>query len=160
MRFVVKEKLISISGKYYIKDENDKDVYVVKGSFSIPKKYRVFDMSGKEIIKVKKRLFRIFATVDFIQNDNIICTAKRKFSLRPKYEFTGKGDYSIDGTVFAYNYRIKKGNEIAATVFKEITFVRDAYIIDVAAEEDVPIVLGIAVMFDHIHHRGNDNMIG
>ena len=59
MEFIVNQKLVSLTGKYFIKDKSGNDVFVVKGSFSLPRKFRVFDMQGKEIVCVKKRMFRL-----------------------------------------------------------------------------------------------------
>ena len=41
MRFVINQKLMSIAGKYFIKDELGNDAFVVKGNFSLPKIPRV-----------------------------------------------------------------------------------------------------------------------
>lgn len=38
MRFVINQKLLSIAGKYFIKDELGNDAFVVKGNFSLPQK--------------------------------------------------------------------------------------------------------------------------
>ena len=67
MEFIVNQKLVSLTGKYFIKDKSGNDVFVVKGSFSLPRKFRVFDMQGKEIVCVKKRMFRLLERFDFYE---------------------------------------------------------------------------------------------
>lgn len=158
MRLIVKQKIVSLAGKYFIKDRDDNDVYVVKGSYFFPKKYWITDMQEKEIIKIKKKMFRLFATFDFYQGEEVICRAKRKFSIKPKYEISGKaGEYTISGSIFEWDYTIMKAGTPVATIFKKITLYRDSYIVDIDDENEIPVILGIAIMFDHVHHRRNQN---
>lgn len=158
MRLIVKEKIISLTGKYFIKDTNDNEVYEVKGSFSMPKKFYIRDMDGKEVITIKKRFFRpnIFAKVVFYQNGKDILTAKRKFSIKPKWEMEGSaGKYSVTGSIFEWDYNIIKDSKPIANVLKKITLYRDSYCVDIDDENELPIVLGVTVLFDYIHHRHN-----
>ncbi len=80
MRFVINQKLLSIAGKYFIKDELGNDAFVVKGNFSLPRKYRVYDMQNNEIVRIKKRMFRLLPRFDYYKGDTMVCYAKRKFS--------------------------------------------------------------------------------
>lgn len=159
MRLIIKQKVVSVAGKYFIKDREDRDVYVVKGSYTFPKKYRVFDMQDREIVKIKKKFFRIFfATFDFFVNGSRVCRAKRKFSIKPKYEIKGAtGEYTISGNFFEWDYSIKKGEQVVASVFKKLTLYRDSYILDIEEgfEKELPVILGITIMFDHVHHRSH-----
>ena len=105
MRFVINQKLLSIAGKYFIKDELGNDAFVVKGNFSLPRKYRVYDMQNNEIVRIKKRMFRLLPRFDYYKGDTMVCYAKRKFSFKPKYEFFGI-DVQIEGSFFAFNYKV------------------------------------------------------
>lgn len=158
MRFVIKQKIVSIAGKYFIKDESGNDVFLVKGNLALPRKYRVYDMQKNEVVRIKKRMFRLLARFDFYKGDTKVCYAKRKFSLKPKYEFHGL-DVRIEGSFFAYNYKVIRDGQEIASVFKNVTFVRDSYVVDVYDEKNIPLVLAIAVMFDHVHHRGNEGLL-
>lgn len=148
MRFVINQKLLSIAGKYFIKDELGNDAFVVKGNFSLPRKYRVYDMQNNEIVRIKKRMFRLLPRFDYYKGDTMVCYAKRKFSFKPKYEF------------FAFNYKVVRDGVVIASVYKAVTFMRDSYVVDVFDAANIPLVLAIAVMFDHVHHRGNSGIIG
>jgi Uncharacterized conserved protein len=157
MRLVIKEKIISITGKYFIKDREGNDVFEVKGNFGIMKKFKIFDMQQNLIIQIKRKL-RFMATFDFVVGDEVVCTAKRKFSLRPKYNIVGSaGEYTVSGNIFEWDYDIKKSGAVIATIMKKITLYRDSYVLDIDDESELPIVLGIAIMFDHIHHRHNND---
>lgn len=78
MEFVVKQKLVSLTGKYFINDKEGNDVFLVKGSFSLPRKFRVYDMQGKEIVCVKKRMFRLLKRFDFYEG------GEKKFVMQSK----------------------------------------------------------------------------
>ncbi|MEG2456223.1 MAG: LURP-one-related family protein, partial [Clostridia bacterium] len=117
MRLVVKEKFLSISGKYYIKDREGNDVFLVKGAFSIPKKYRIYDMAGREIVMIKNTLFvpKLIAHIKFYENNKLILIAKRKFSIKAKYDINGSaGKYSINGNIFDHDFEIKQGETVIA----------------------------------------------
>ena len=159
MRFVINQKLLSIAGKYFIKDELGNDAFVVKGNFSFPRKYRVYDMQNNEIVRIKKRMFRLLPRFDYYKGDAMVCYAKRKVSFKPKYEFFGI-DVQIEGSFFAYNYKVVRDGVVIASVYKAVTFMRDYYVVDVFDAANIPLVLAIAVMFDHVHHRGNSGIIG
>ena len=88
MRFVINQKLLSIAGKYFIKDELGNDAFVVKGNFSFPRKYRVYDMQNNEIVRIKKRMFRLLPRFDYYKGDTMVCYAKRKFSFKPNMSFS------------------------------------------------------------------------
>ena len=154
MEFIVNQKLVSLTGKYFIKDKSGNDVFVVKGSFSLPRKFRVFDMQGKEIVCVKKRMFRLLERFDFYEGKERICYAKQKFSVKPKYDFYGT-DLKIEGSLLAHNCYINRDGKTVARIYKSVTLIRDSYIVSVEDEENVPFVIAVAVMLDHVHHRGN-----
>lgn len=159
MRLIVKEKIISLTGKYFIKDTNDSDVYEVKGSFSMPKKFRITDMQGKELIMIKKKFFRpnLFAKFTFFEGEKEILTAKRKFSFKPKWEMEGEaGTYTITGNIFEWDFTLLKDGQAVATVMKKITLYRDSYCVDYEDENELPVILGVTVMFDYVHHRHNN----
>lgn len=158
MRFVINQKILSIAGKYFIKDEQGNNVFVVKGNFALPRKYRVYDMQDREIVRIKKRMFRLLPRFDFYKGDTMVCFAKRQFTFKPKYEFHGI-NVQISGSFFAYNYKVIRDGQEIASVFKTVTFVRDSYVVDVYDEKNIPLVLAIAVMFDHVHHRGNTGIL-
>lgn len=88
MRFVINQKLLSIAGKYFIKDELGNDAFVVKGNFSLPRKYRVYDMQNNEIVRIKKRMFRLLPRFDYykeirwfaMQNANSLLSRSMSFS--------------------------------------------------------------------------------
>ncbi len=155
MRFVINQKLLSIAGKYFIKDELGNDAFVVKGNFSLPRKYRVYDMQDNEIVRIKKRMFRLLPRFDYYKGDTMVCYAKRKFSFKPKYEFFGI-DVQIEGSFFAFNYKVVRDGVVIASVYKAVTFMRDSYVVDIFDAANIPLALAIAVMFDHVHHRGGE----
>lgn len=88
MRFVINQKLLSIAGKYFIKDELGNDAFVVKGNFSLPRKYRVYDMQNNEIVRIKKRMFRLLPRFDYYKGDAMVCYAKRKVPLSRNMSFS------------------------------------------------------------------------
>lgn len=116
-------------------------------------------MQNNEIVRIKKRMFRLLPRFDYYKGDTMVCYAKRKFSFKPKYEFFGI-DVQIEGSFFAFNYKVVRDGVVIASVYKAVMFMRDSYVVDVFDAANIPLVLAIAVMFDHVHHRGNSGIIG
>lgn len=158
MRFVINQKLLSIAGKYFIKDELGNDAFVVKGNFSLPRKYRVYDMQNNEIVRIKNVCsvcFRASITIREIrwfamQNANSLLSRSMSFRNR-------RANRRL---VFAFNYKVVRDGVVIASVYKAVTFMRDSYVVDIFDAANIPLVLAIAVMFDHVHHRGNSGIIG
>ena len=59
----------------------------------------------------------------------------------------------------AHNCYINRDGKTVARIYKSVTLIRDSYIVSVEDEENVPFVIAVAVMLDHVHHRGNDGIL-
>lgn len=54
----IKQKVFSLSGKFTVKNQQEKDVYYVEGSFmQLPKKYSIQDITRKEVALITKKMF-------------------------------------------------------------------------------------------------------
>lgn len=57
----IKQKVFSLSGKFTVKDQQEKDVYYVEGSFmQIPKTFSIMNTTRDEVARVTKKTFSIY----------------------------------------------------------------------------------------------------
>lgn len=159
MRFVIQQKYFSIRDGFYIRDEAGRDAYYVRGKiFTFGKQLSLADSSGREIIFIKQRLFRLLATYDILQNGEKIARIKRRFPglfiKRYKIISDTLGDMKIKGNIVAWNFSVIDGNgQTVATISKKILRIRDTYSVDIYDRRLEPILLGIATILDAAHHR-------
>ncbi len=163
MRLKVNEKIISLGGKYFVLDTRDNEVFIVDGNFGLPRKFEIIPAGTDQVaMTLKKKMLRpsMFAKFDFIANDKVVLTAKRKFSIKSKWEMIGElGEYRIDGNIFDYDFTISKNGQDIASIYKKFTLYRDGYILDIDDQfdsEHLQVIL-MSVMLDHTHHRKNNN---
>ena len=54
----IKQKVFSLSGKFTVKDQQEKDAYFVEGSFmKIPKTFSIVNNAAKEVALITKKAF-------------------------------------------------------------------------------------------------------
>lgn len=54
----IKQKVFSLSGKFTVKDQQERDVYFVEGSFmKIPKTFSIMNTTKEEIALITKKTF-------------------------------------------------------------------------------------------------------
>ena len=70
MRLYVNEKLFSIHNKFYVKDENDMDVYEISSKIiSLGDKTTINDMQGNKIAYIEQELFHIMPNYNVYINN-------------------------------------------------------------------------------------------
>jgi uncharacterized protein YxjI len=54
----IKQKVFSLSGKFTVKDQEEKDQYYVEGSFmKVPKTFSIMNTSRDEVALITKKVF-------------------------------------------------------------------------------------------------------
>ncbi len=159
MRFLIQQKYFSIRDGFYVRDETGRNAYYVRGKiFTFGKQLSLSDSSGREILFIKQRLFRLLATYDILQNGVQIARIKRKFPglFIKRYKIISDtfGDMKIKGNIVAWNFSIIDANDQkVAAISKKILRIRDTYTVDVYDRNIEPLVIGVSVILDAAHHR-------
>ena len=59
----IQQKLFSVGEKFTVKDEADKDVYKIEGSFmKVPKTFSIMDMHRNELAQITKKRMSFLPT--------------------------------------------------------------------------------------------------
>lgn len=157
MKYIINERIFSISNRFKIKGLDQRDYYEVVGKiFSLGKKLDFYDNSGKKLLRIEEKLFKIFKEYSIKQDGRKTAKIKQKISLlKPKYSIDSiYGDYTIKGDVFKYNFSILKDGRTVAKVSKKLISLSDKYTVDIDDSEDQVFILALVIILDQIHHDG------
>lgn len=156
MKVFIKNKLVSLRGSSTVTDENNQNVFVVKGKlFSPTRKKRICDMEGNKLYKVRNKWFNFFSHKAFIYDSNghKIACVKHPFFSAKKFLIQGYEDeIIIDGDFFSLQSTIMKNGEVMGTINREFTIVRDSFCLE-GAEEDIPFLIALVIAIDNIQDK-------
>lgn len=155
---IVKNKMFSIRGNSTVKNENDEDMFVVKGSlFSIRKKKRIYDLDGNLLYYVKNKLIRWFMNSVYIYDaeGNKIARIKQKFKLfKKEFVLSGYADeIEIKGDFIQRRLEIFKNGEKIGEVGKKFVSLVDKFTLTCYKDEDAPLLVALIVAIDNINDK-------
>lgn len=153
MKLFVKNNLMSLRGNSFVLDENEHQVYNVKGKFfTISNKKRIYDQSGNKLFVVKNKLFTFFKKVSYICNSHghkIAKVVSGDFDIKNRYKVMNYQD-EIELSGKWGNMEIKKNGEVVGTISRDLTLVRDAFTLDVIDEENAAFYVALTIAIDNI----------
>lgn len=156
MRYLVQERIFSITTDFWIEDENGNRVFFVDGrALSLRETFELKDAYGNLLILIRKKLFAMRDTMDIESGNGVVAQVRPAFfsPLRHRYEidmadgqrleavgnFTDKDWELIDG-----------GGRVVGRISRRWFSVRDTYGVEVAPGADDALVIAIAVCIDRI----------
>lgn len=150
-KLFIKEKKISISGKYSVLDEQEKVKYTATGSFiKIPKRFTLANKKDKEIAVISKKLVSLRPKYIVEMNGKEAVTiAKKLVSIKDKYKIEAK-DIEVKGDWWDLNFDIfRKGKEIG-NVRKKLLSWGDSYVIDINDAKYEELIVAIVIAIDRM----------
>jgi len=160
MRYVMRQKLLSLADNFTIKNEQEQDVFLVKGKvFSFGDKLSFQDLAGNELVFIDQRLLNWSPTYELWKGDELLAVVKRELFSFIHHRFTvdvpGPNDLEAEGDFLDHEYTITRGESVVATVSKRWFSWADTYGIEIADGEDDVLVLATAVVVDMVCHDHN-----
>ena len=157
MRFILKQKLFSWGDDFFIKDENENDVYFVDGKgFSLGDQLSFQDLERNELAFIKQRLLAWGATYEIYRDGELAAVVKKELFALFNHRFTvdvpGPNDLEAEGDFTDHEYSFTRGGRTVATVSKRWFSWTDTYGIDIADDEDAILILASAVVVDQACH--------
>ena len=163
MQYFIKTKLVKFfTDTLYVKDEANADKFLIKERFSIPAKWDFFDITGTQLMRIKKRMFRFFGRYDVVNTDKkLLAVIKRKFNpFVPKYKITNmleeKADYQISGDIIGWSFKITKDGQPICEIRKQIIALTNNYHVNVLDENETLLCFACVIALSKEHHK-NDN---
>ena len=160
MRYVMRQKLLSLADNFTIKNEQEQDVFLVKGKlFSFGDKLSFQDLAGNELVFIDQRLLNWSPTYEIWKQGELLAVVKRELFSFIHHRFTvdvpGPNDLEAEGDFLDHEYMITRGGSVVATVSKRWFSWADTYGIEVADGEDDVLMLATAVVVDMVCHDDN-----
>ena len=160
MRYVMRQKLLSLADNFTIKNEQEQDVFLVKGKvFSFGDKLSFQDLAGNELVFIDQRLLNWSPTYELWKGGELLAVVKRELFSFIHHRFTvdvpGPNDLEAEGDFLDHEYTISRGGSVVATVSKRWFSWADTYGIEIADGEDDVLVLATAVVADMVCHDHN-----
>lgn len=158
MRYMVRQRMFSIGGDFWITDEQGNRVFLVDGkALSLRQTLEIKDTSGTVLAAVHKKFLAMRETMEIERDGTVIATVRREmFSPlhhKSSIELAGGRRLEAVGNLTGREFDIRDGGQTLARISRSWFQVRDTYGVDVAPGEDDALMLAAAVCLDRIHHE-------
>lgn len=158
MKLYVNEKLFSLHKKFYVKDENDLDIYEISSKIiSFGDKTTINDMAGNKIAYIEQELFHITPTYNVYINDEFEFKITKKFQLF-KNDYSLDNGYRVDGNFMMLDFIVydDMDNQIGS-VTRKFFSIGDKYEITIDDVNKTEIVLAIIVAITNDVNRSQNS---
>ena len=158
MILYVNEKLFSIHNKFYVKDENDVDVYEISSKIiSFGDKTTINDMQGNIIAYIEQELFHLTPNYNVYIGDNFSFKIAKKFQLF-KNDYLLSNGYRVEGNFMMLDFIIYDDNDIQiGSIKRKFTSIGDKYEINIDDINKKEIVLAIIVAITNDVNRNQSS---
>lgn len=157
MKLYIKEKVFSWGDKFFVRDADGRDRYVVEGEvFSWGKKLHVYDRMGNEAAFIRQKLWSFLPCYDVIVGGREVAQIRKEFTfLFPKYVIEGLG-WEISGSFMAHDYEITRGGVPIVTISKEWMTWGDSYELDIRDPRDEIVALAVVLTIDCVMEQSDN----
>ena len=145
----IKQKVFSLSGKFTVKDQQEKDVYYVEGSFmKIPKTFSIRDENKNEIALITKKVLSFLPKFFVEINGQEVLTIKKEFSFFiARYNIVAAGR-EVLGNWWDMDFQVLQNGKVIGKVNKEWFTWGDSYKVQILNEELETIVIALVIAID------------
>src|SRR5580704_1951509 len=162
MRYVMKQRMFSLGDDFYIRDEDDHDVFFVDGkAFSLGDQLSFEDMHGRELAFIKQKLFAWGPTYEIHRDGDIAAVVSKElftlFNCKFTVDVPGPDDLEASGDFSDHEYTFTRDGRTVATVSKQWFSWTDTYGVEVADKEDDVLILASTVVIDMACHGDHNN---
>jgi uncharacterized protein YxjI len=108
------------------------------------------DPSGNEVSKIQEKKLSVRDKMTIERGDTKATVHKRLLGFRDHFviEVEGGKDLKAHGNILDHEYEIERDGDTVAVVSKKWFRVRDTYGVQLAENQDVPLILAITVCVD------------
>jgi uncharacterized protein YxjI len=162
MRYVMKEKILTLTDAFTIRDSDGNEVYRVKGKLlSIGDKLSFRDMAGGELALIRQEIITLTPSYRIYRGGELQADVSKKLLsvFRDKFKVDmkdGSPDLEIVGNILDHEYSLRRGGREVAHVSKKWISIGDSYGVQVDEGEDDVLILACAVIVDLISHEPED----
>jgi len=158
MRYIMKQKVFSLSDKYTIRNEKGEDAFIVNGEiFSLGHKLSFEDVQGNELLYIRQKLLSLGKTYELYRGEEHVATIKKElftfFNCTFDIHVDSQGDLEAAGNFSYHEYTVSRGGQPVAQISKEWFTWADTYGVDIADGVDEALILASTVVIDLCCHE-------
>eukprot|EP01068_Selenidium_serpulae_P016248 Selendium_serpulae@DN627_c0_g1_i1.p2 len=159
--YLLRSKAWSLSSGYYIKDENNEDVYSVKKHFSlVHDKLTLLDKSEVSKLDIFQKFNWFTARYTITRQGEPFAQFLEKCVLcGSKYQMTCSDDrcYHVEGNIWDREYVFERDGSEVASVSKARFSLTDSYGVQIDDDEDQELILAAVAIIDRIRSRKKED---
>jgi len=151
----MREKIMAIGDDFWIEDDDGNRVYKVNGkALRLRDTFILEDASGNELSKIQEKKLSVRDTMTIESGNTKATVHKRLLGIRDHFQVDVEDgeDLKAHGNVVDHEYEIERDGDTVATVSKKWFRVRDTYGVQLAEDQNVPLILAITVCLDAMTH--------
>lgn len=157
MKLYVNEKIFSFHNRFYVKDENDKDVYEISSKIiSLGDKTTINDMEGNKIAYIEQELLHLTPHYNVYINDILEFQIIKKSQLF-KNDYTLSNGYRVEGNFMMLDFKVfDDNNNQIGSIKRKFFSIGDKYEIEINDISKKEIVLAIIVAITNDVNRNQN----
>lgn len=145
----IKQKVFSLSGKFTVKNQQEKDVYYVEGSFmQIPKTFSIMNTRREEVALITKKVFSFLPKFFVEVNGREVLTIQKEFSFFKARYTIDAADIEVRGNWWDMDFQVLQHGVVIGQVKQEWFTWGDSYKVQIMNEEMETIMIAIVVAID------------
>jgi len=166
MRYLLKQKMFSLTGGMNIQDVNGRDIFNVKGSFfSIGTNMTFIDnFTGLELARIHQVIRLGMPHYEIFRMGQLFAVIKKNFTLfSNKFEIDFQnpqnGHIHVEGDFIGYNFQFTREGRPVARITQEFCTFVNSYGVEIQPGEDNIFILACAVVIEKCCHGDNQNNV-
>lgn len=157
MKLYIKQKVLTLTDKYNVYDQAGELFYKVNSEpFAWGARLHLMDTQERELYLIHRKVTMLLGKYEIFQGDHLCAEIQQQFRMfGAKLDIVSEhGDYSIDGDLFCYEFKITQNDRVLGTVSKKYMSWCDSYELDIYNAEDAPFFCALVIAIDNcIHNR-------
>ncbi|QQY79518.1 uncharacterized protein YxjI [Keratinibaculum paraultunense] len=160
MKYIIKERIFTLTDKFIIEDEEGYPRYEVVGKLlSLGNKLCIYDLDGEELVYIEQKLFKLLPEYNIYQKGHLVGKVKKKITfLKPSFIIESSyGNFTLKGDILHHDFDILKDGKSVAWINKKWLSFSDTYSVEISDLVDHAFILAIVIVLDQIFYDGNNN---
>ena len=162
MKYIIKNKILTIGGSSTVKDEAGNDLFYVKGKiFTFTKKKHILSLENKVLYTVRNKFFFLLLPKVYLLNENgdpiLMIKKKSLFSFKQNFEIISQDgtehNYSISGDMIGRHYDILDNGIPVAHVRRNFNIVKDSFWMETEMTENAAFYVAFVIALDNYYDK-------
>ncbi|WP_423187618.1 LURP-one-related/scramblase family protein [Alishewanella sp. d11] len=164
MKYLIKQKLLSLTDSFTIEDERGRAAYLVKGKiFSFSSSQTLSNAAGLPLLKIRRKYLSIMPACRIVNNDGSEWLVRKRFWAFLSSRFLVKtpfGQLEMKGNFWQHEYDIRQQGQLIASVSKKWFSWSDTYAVDIFKPEWTEQLLALMIVIDRLQHSDRNSTFG